>query len=87
MSSDMSTDTTTLATDRECVEIEAKARANTVMHWPELVRVINRMRHDEALIRDLVAVLKLAIVLKSDKARADTISDAIAMAEAAGYGP
>jgi gamma-glutamyl:cysteine ligase YbdK (ATP-grasp superfamily) len=46
--SDMSTDTTTPATDRELVQIEGKARATTVMHWPELVRVINRLRQAEA---------------------------------------
>jgi hypothetical protein len=45
--SDMSIDTETIATDRELVEIETKARANTVMHWPELVRVINRLRKAE----------------------------------------
>jgi hypothetical protein len=45
---DMSTDTTTPATDRELVEIETKARAGTVMHWPELVRLINRLRVAEA---------------------------------------
>jgi hypothetical protein len=44
---DMSIDTETIATDRELVEIETKARANTVMHWPELVRVINRLRKAE----------------------------------------
>ena len=53
---DMSTDTTTLATDRECVEIEAKARATTVMHWPELVRVINRMRAAEKRCAALTAL-------------------------------
>jgi hypothetical protein len=46
--SDMSTDTTTPATDRELVQIEGKARATTVMHWPELVRMINRLRQAEA---------------------------------------
>jgi hypothetical protein len=46
--SDMSTDTTTPATDRELVQIEGKARATTVMHWPELVRTINRLRQAEA---------------------------------------
>lgn len=45
--SDMSTDTTTPATDRELVQIEGKARASTVMHWPELVRMINRLRQAE----------------------------------------
>jgi hypothetical protein len=47
MTDDMSTDTTTVATDRECVEIEGKARATKVMHWPELVRVFNRLRRAE----------------------------------------
>jgi len=45
---DQDLDTTTLATDRECLEIEAMARTRKVLHWPELVRVINRMRHWQA---------------------------------------
>ena len=55
--SDMSTDTTTLATDRECVEIEAKARSSGVMHWPELVRVFNRMRAAEKRVAALEVAL------------------------------
>ena len=41
---DMSTDTRTVATDGEWVEIEAKARASTVLYWPELIRLCNRLR-------------------------------------------
>jgi hypothetical protein len=52
---DTSTDTETIATDRELVEIETKARATKVMHWPELVRLINRLRKAEAEIERLWA--------------------------------
>lgn len=55
---DMSTDTETIATDREVILIEAKARANTVLHWPELVRVINRLRKAEAEVERLRKELK-----------------------------
>jgi len=41
-------DTTTLATDRQLLEIEAKARTRKVMHWPELIYTINRIRKSEA---------------------------------------
>jgi hypothetical protein len=56
--SDMSTDTTTPATDRELVEIEGKARATTVLHWPELVRTINRLRQAEAEVQRLRKALE-----------------------------
>jgi hypothetical protein len=69
---DMSTDTTTLATDRECVEIEAKARATTVMHWPELVRVFNRLRAAETRIAALEGIkLGLEMKIRSLEAPAD----------------
>jgi hypothetical protein len=58
MSDDMSVDVTTMATDRELVMIEGKARANTVMHWPELVRLINRLRAAERERDELRATLK-----------------------------
>jgi hypothetical protein len=57
---DMSTDTETIATDREIVEIETKARANTVLHWPELIRLINRLRKAETEVerlREIIAQL------------------------------
>jgi hypothetical protein len=56
---DMSIDTETVATDRELVEIESKARSRTVLHWPELVRAINRLRKAEAENERLMSDLKI----------------------------
>lgn len=51
----MDDDTTTLATDEECAELELKARSRGYMHWPELVRVFNRLHYAERQIADLEA--------------------------------
>jgi hypothetical protein len=48
MDADIDTDTKTLATDKQVVEIEAKARTRKVLHWPELIYLINRLRAVEA---------------------------------------
>jgi hypothetical protein len=72
--SDMSTDTTTPATDKELVQIEGKARANTVMHWPELVRMINRLRQAEAerdRLREALEETVKALEWLADPARHD----------------
>ena len=37
-----------VATDEEVDNLEKLARAVTVMHWPELLRLINRLRQAEA---------------------------------------
>ena len=37
-----------VATDEEVDNLEKLARAGTVMHWPELLRLINRLRQAEA---------------------------------------
>jgi phosphatidylserine/phosphatidylglycerophosphate/cardiolipin synthase-like enzyme len=77
---DMSIDTETIATDRELVEIETKARANTVMHWPELVRIINRLRKAEAEIERLsIEFQKMTDHLF--KARSDALEKAAKRAE------
>ena len=47
MRDDTDIDTTTLATDRQLLEIEAKARTRKVLHWPELIYTINRLRAAE----------------------------------------
>jgi hypothetical protein len=54
----MSTDVMTMATDAELVSIELKARSRTVMHWPELVRAINRLRAAERERDELKATLQ-----------------------------
>ena len=40
-----------IATDAEIDEIERLAREPTVMHWPTLLRLINRLRMTEELLR------------------------------------
>jgi hypothetical protein len=40
-----------IATDAEVAEIERLARDHSVMHWPTLMRLINRLRMTEELLR------------------------------------
>jgi hypothetical protein len=40
-----------IATDAEIEEIERLAREHSVMHWPTLMRLINRLRMTEELLR------------------------------------
>ena len=37
-----------IATDEEVNNLEKLAREHSVMHWPELLRLINRLRQAEA---------------------------------------
>jgi hypothetical protein len=80
--SDTSTDTTTPATDRELVQIEGKARATTVMHWPELVRTINRLRQAEAEIDRLREALEQIATEPMHKMRIREIARAALAKEA-----